>query len=126
MNINIQGTHIELTDSIRDYLDKRIAGLDKMVDSETAEANAQVELGRTSSHHKSGDVFRAEINITVEGKYLRAVSEKEDLYSAIDDMKDEIFREVKKHKDRHRSLVRRGSHRMKNMMRGLFGRNRNK
>lgn len=121
MHLNIKGTHIDLTDSIRAYLDKRLHGLDKMVDSDRGEAMAQVELGKSSNHHKSGDIFRAEINITTEGKRLRAVSETADLYSSIDDMRDEIFQEVKKNKSRHRSLIRRGGHRIKNMMRGVFG-----
>lgn len=123
MQINIKGTNIELTDSLRDYLDKKLEGLEEFTDSNKEEAIAQVELAKTTNHHRSGDIFRAELNIRVHGKQLRAVSETEDLHSSIDKVKDEIFREVKKHKDKRRSLIRRGGHRVKNMMRGIFGRN---
>lgn len=118
MKINIKATNIELSESLKDHLESKMEGLDKMVDSETAEATAQVELGRTTNHHRSGDIYRAEINIMTEGKYLRAESEKEDLYGAIDEMRDEIFREVKRYKNKQRSRLRKGGQRIKNMMRG--------
>lgn len=124
MKINIQATNIELSDAIRDYLDKKIEGLDFMVDSETSEAVGQIELGKTTNHHRSGEIYRAEINIMTEGKYIRAVSNNEDLYGAIDEMKDQIFTEVKKYKSKQRSLIRRGGHKVKNMMRGLLRRNK--
>jgi putative sigma-54 modulation protein len=121
MNINIKGTNMELTDAIREHLNNKLSGLDKLVDNDKGEANAQVELGRTTNHHKSGEVYRAEINVMMSGRAIRAVSEMEDLYAAITDMSDEIFREVKKAKSRDRSMVRRGGQRIKNMMRGIFG-----
>ena len=125
MRTNIKWSHIDQSDSVRDYLDKKLKDLDKLVDSAEGEASAQVELGKTTSHHKSGDIFRAEINLMMNGKRLRAVSETADIYSSIDEVRDEIFEEVIKQKDRRRSLIRRGGHRIKNMMRGVFGRNKN-
>ena len=113
---------MELTDSIREHLNSKLEGLDKLVDTDRGEANVNIELGRTTHHHKSGEVYRAEINISAAGKQIRAVSETDDLYSAISDMKDEIFREVKKSKKRERSLIRRGGQKVKNMMKGLWHR----
>jgi ribosomal subunit interface protein len=126
MNINTKVTNMELTDSVKDYVYKKLEGLEILVDSDDSEAQGQVELGKTTNHHKQGDIFRAEINLTYNGKQVRAVSETEDLYNSIDQMRDEVFREVKKQKGRERSLVRRGGKRVKDMMRGVwrFGRNK--
>lgn len=121
MNINTIGKNIELTDAIKEFTYSKLEGLDILVDTDHAKANAQVELGKTTNHHKSGDIFRAEINITMDGRQVRAVSETGDLYSSITEMRDEIFREVKKIKNRERSLVRRGGQRIKNMMKGMWG-----
>jgi len=36
-------------------------------------------------------VFKAEVNMRVRGKHFRATSEKDDLYSAIDDMRTNSY-----------------------------------
>ena len=84
----IKTTNIILDSNIEDYLDKRLEALEKFVDSSNPTFLAEVELGRTTKHHQSGDIFRAEINITIDGNAFRAVSERPDLMTAIDDMKD--------------------------------------
>jgi N-ethylmaleimide reductase len=51
-------------------------------------------FGKISKHHKSGDIFRAEIRAIVDGQDYYAVSEAEDLYVAIDEVKDEIVHKL--------------------------------
>ncbi len=120
MKLNIKTTNIEMTQSIRDYLDKRLVAFEKFIQGEEA-IMVDVEVGRTTRHHKQGDIFRAEINLHGKGHNLRAVSEKEDLYSAIDEARDEMVRELTAEKDKRTSLMRRGGLKLKNMLRG-FGR----
>jgi putative sigma-54 modulation protein len=121
MNLNIKSTNISLTPAIKDYFEKKLMALDKFIDFNRDNILIQAELGKTTKHHRSGDVFRAEINLRVAGHNYRAVSEKDDLYAAIDEVKDEIIREVKTGKARRVSLVRRGAQKFKNILR--FGRN---
>lgn len=65
-------------------------------------------------------MFRAEFNLFVGGKQYNAASEKEDLYAALDDVKDEIARELSKSKTRTRDLARRGGASIKNIVRGFL------
>jgi len=120
MNINIKTTQFELTDSIRDYFEKKMEEVEKLTLSETENIILSAELGKTTNHHKSGDIFRAEINLRLEGKMLRAVSEKEDLYSAIDDVREEMVRQIKQSKEKNRSLFRKGGTQIKNIIKGFF------
>ncbi|MCR4311383.1 MAG: ribosome-associated translation inhibitor RaiA, partial [Candidatus Taylorbacteria bacterium] len=113
MTTHLKGTNITLTDEIRAYLDKRLEGVRKFLPSEADACIADIELGKTTEHHQTGDIFRAEITIHLKGKSFRAVSEREDLYTAIDDMKDEITRELSSHKDKHLSLLKRGGQKIK-------------
>ncbi len=68
---------------------------------------AEAELSRTTRHHKSGDVFRFEVNLTVNGKLLRSESEQESIYAAIDDVYDELAREIKGEKTKQGVVFRR-------------------
>jgi ribosomal subunit interface protein len=117
MTLNIKTTNISLTPETKEYLERKLAMLGKIIDFENGNVYAQVELGKTTEHHKQGDIFRAEINLRMAGRSFRAVSEKQDLYAAIDAMKDELGREVKSGKDKKVSLLRRGGQRIKKMLR---------
>ncbi len=117
MSISIKTTLIELTPALSDYTEKRLGTLTKYTESEPT---ITVEIGKTTMHHRHGDVFRAEVNVTTAlGKQYRAVSEKADLYEAIDDTRTEIIRELKNGKDKSQTLFRRGAKRIKNLVRGL-------
>ncbi len=116
---NVKATNMDLTDAISDYISKKMEMLEKFIDADDTSAHAQIEVGRTTEHHHSGDVFRAEINFSVGGKRFRAVSEQEDLYSAIDEVKDEISRSLSSHKEKKKTLFKKGAMRIKNILKGF-------
>lgn len=119
MNINVKGTGISLTPSISDYADKRLASVSKLLGGDPSFI-CDLELAKTSSHHNKGDIFRAEIHIVGKGKDLYAAAEDQDLYAAIDGMRDEIMRELKASKGKRLSFIRRGGTRVKEMMKGMW------
>jgi putative sigma-54 modulation protein len=117
MNISIKSTNIELTPALKDYTEKRIGTIKKYTGEST---NASIEIGKTTAHHKHGDIFRAEANvITSLGKQFRAVSEKPDLYEAIDDVRNEIVREISSAKGKSEAMWKKGARKFKNMLRGF-------
>jgi putative sigma-54 modulation protein len=118
MKINIKGTGIELTPAITSYVEKKLSAVDKYLDVSESVV-AQVEVGKTTNHHKSGDVFRAEAHLMGGGIDFYTVSEQADLYAAIDLLKDEIVQKLTHLKGRRQTLTRRGGQMIKNMMRGF-------
>lgn len=115
---------MELTEVLSSYVHEKIRGVEKfMVPHEHEEIFVQVEVGMLSNHHNSGQIFRAEANLTVRGKYFRAESERSDILSAIDDLRDELVRELNSQKKKDRVLFRKGSAIIKNILR--FGREKN-
>ena len=117
MSISIKSTNMELTPALKDYTEKRLGSISKFTGGS---ATVTTEIGKTSEHHKSGDIFRAEVNvITPLGKQYRAVSEKADLYEAIDDVRTEIIRELSSAKDKNTTLFKRGAQKIKNLLKGL-------
>lgn len=119
---HIKATNIELTDAIRDYVEKKIDSVGKFV-KEDVEALAEIEVGKTTHHHHKGDVFRAEINLSIKEKRFRAEAVMDDLYKAIDKIKDEIIEEVKSAKDKRESLFKKGHRKVKAMVKGMLGGN---
>lgn len=118
LNKHLKATGIELTDAIRDYVEKKIDALQRII-SDEKEALAEIEVGKTTEHHHKGEIFRAEINLTLDKKQFRAVSVQSDLYSAIDKMKDEIVGEVKRSNRKRFHLLKKGHQKIKSMIKGL-------
>jgi ribosomal subunit interface protein len=122
MKHNIKTTNIFLTPAITDYVSKRLSHIDKFIRPEDSEAvMCYVDIGKTTKHHKAGDVFKAEFTIHIGGKSFRAVAEKDDLYTAIDAVNDEMANEIKSLKDKKVSLIRRGGAKIKSIIKSLYG-----
>lgn len=116
MNIKIRSINFDLTPSIEEYVNKKVSSLSKFLNS-AEEILCEVEIGRTTRHHNSGDIFKAEINIMVpKGRQVYAVAEKPDLYTAIDIVRDEVEREIVTQKNKKDTLFRRGASRIKNLL----------
>ncbi len=117
MKINTKATNISLTPSISEYIEKKISALEKFYKREE-DIVVNVEVGRTTQHHKSGDIFRAEIHIRSRGNEYYASAETEDLYTAIDEVKDKIVYELTSTRKRTKRLFRKGGAQIKNLLRG--------
>ena len=118
MKINTKATGITLTPSISDYVEKKVLMLEKFLNS-ADEILVNVEVGKTTKHHKSGDVFRAEIQIMANGDTYYAEIEKDDLYAAIDEVKDQMVRELTSSKKKSMSFVRRSGAKLKDLLKGM-------
>ncbi|MFA6256741.1 MAG: ribosome-associated translation inhibitor RaiA [Candidatus Paceibacterota bacterium] len=124
MQINLQSKNIELTDEIKNYAEKRVTNLDKLLSGlASEEAQATLEVSRNTLHHKAGDVFHADCSLTLQGKHFYASSDNEDLYTAIDNVKDTLFNDINKTKGREQTLLVRGARSVKKMLKGLSDRN---
>ena len=119
MKINIKATGMELTPAISSYVHKKVSSIEKYIDKNSTDVVAQVEVGKSTRHHKSGNIFRAEVHITGGNLDLYAVSETDNLYAAIDIVKDEIVHNALQLKGKRETLARKGAGMVKDMMRGL-------
>jgi putative sigma-54 modulation protein len=114
MRTNLKGTGIELTPALTDYVNEKIGMLDKLL-ARCGDVLVSVEIGKETKHHKTGNWYFAEINVSCDGKMLRHVTEESDLYAAIDIAKDGMAEEIKTHEKRKKSLFRRGARAIKNL-----------
>lgn len=126
MQINLLSKNIELTDEIRDYALKRVTNLEKFLSSipeDGGEIKATFEVSKSTNHHRAGDVFHADCSMLINGDKFYAESDHEDIHAAIDEVKEKLFNEITKNKDRKQTLFRRGAKSVKKMLKGLSDRN---
>lgn len=119
MKINIKTTGVELSTEIHDYLNKKVIAFEKLINKKDESAALNVIMAKISRHHQKGDIFKVEMNLHISGKVFQASSEGEDLFSAMDTVKDEIVKELKTNKDKKISLVKRGGSKIKNSLKGI-------
>jgi len=126
MKINLKGSNIELTQPINDYVVKRVTNLEKLlsgIEERGGEVNVNFDVARSTNHHKTGDVFHADCLINIDGNKFYASADEEDLYTAIDAIKESLHRDISKNKDRRQTLIVRGARSVKKMLKGLSRRN---
>ncbi len=94
MQINISGRHVEVTDSMREYVTSKIERLTHHHDRITS-TNVIVSVDKL--------IQKAEATIHVSGKDVFAEATNEDMYAAIDALVDKLDRQLIKHKEKMRS-----------------------
>jgi putative sigma-54 modulation protein len=100
MEFAITTKNMQLTEAIASAVHKRVESLERKSKRFGASVSGNVEVGKTTNHHKKGDVFRAEIHVRLPGKLVYAESTHEDLYAAIGDAKRDAERQVVDYKDK--------------------------
>lgn len=98
--ISLKGTNLEITDAIRSYVEEKVAALTKICGNFDPSDELRVEVGKVTQHHAKGPFFRAEMLLHLPGKDLMAVEEAEDLYEAIDLVKDQMRRQLSEYKEK--------------------------
>ena len=91
MQLNVTGHHVEITDSLRQYVTDKIAKLEKHFEKVS---NTHVILSVENVRHK------AEATVNMSGNSIFAESTEDDMYAAIDSLVDKLDRQVKKHKEK--------------------------
>jgi ribosomal subunit interface protein len=118
MLYNLKGTNISLTDEIRDYLEKKLATLDKLTDAEGARADVEIEYMKDEAR-----MYRAEAMLI--GTHLKSPFRAEvrgaTLHESVDLMTHELAAELTRAKKKHIHSVRKGAAAIKDFVRG-FGR----
>lgn len=94
MNIHFSGHHVALTEPLKKYADEKLSGLSKHFNQII---DMHVNLKIENSTHI------AEARAQVQGQVLFAAVSAADMYAAIDQLKDKLDRQVRKHKEKRKS-----------------------
>jgi putative sigma-54 modulation protein len=91
MNLLIHGNHIEVTPALRDYVEGKLARIERHFD-QVIDASVQLSVEKLRQ--------RAEITLRLRGNNIHVESVGDDMYAAIDTLVDKLDRQVLRHKDR--------------------------
>ncbi|KKS95692.1 ribosomal subunit interface protein [Candidatus Giovannonibacteria bacterium RIFCSPLOWO2_01_FULL_43_160] len=114
MKVSLKGTNIALLESTREYVDRKIVRMvEKLLIREGEAVALDIEVGKTTKHHRAGKIFRAEANLSVGRTLLRAEALGETLNEAIDLAEDELKQEIKKFKEKRRTMLLKDARKIK-------------
>lgn len=94
MQVIVTGHHLEVTDSLKNYVDSKFEKLARHFDNVT---DVHVILSVEKL------VQKAEATVQISGAKLFAEDHQEDMYAAIDAMVDKLDRQIIKHKEKHQN-----------------------
>jgi len=117
MNIILKSTHQDLTGSMRELVEEKMSVLEKMIGGPNTPATLSCEIEQSMSVERAGEKYRAEGNLSVDGKLFRAEAESLTLEGAVDRMRDDLMREVRQSHGKERGLLKRGGAALKRMLR---------
>lgn len=105
MKINLKATKVEMTEAISNYIQDKMDMLEKYL-GDTQVLNFDVEVERIIGGQNKGEVFRMEVNIQVPHELLRVEKTENDLYKAIDKVRDHLEDVIVKYKEKARDKRR--------------------
>ena len=105
MKINLLATKITLTPAISQYVQEKIGMLEKYL-GDTPVTNCDVEVSKVGGDQVKGDIFKAEVNLSIPGTLLRVEKTASDLYKAIDKVKDHMPEIIVEHREKKRNQKR--------------------
>src|SRR3989344_2565352 len=122
MDVRIKATGFQLTPDVGAYLDSRLTHLEKMLGDGATLARCGVELGRDAGRPRHGaNIWFAEVTIKAPGGIrARARNNSESINGAIDNVKDEVERQLRSEKRLHMRVLRKTGAAIKRWMK--FGR----
>jgi ribosomal subunit interface protein len=108
MNIIIKTKNIELTPTLRIFVETKIGSLEKyfnLLQTEddpalVSKIEAKVEVGKTTLHHRKGNICRAEVLLSFHRNNLRAAKSADDMEKAVVAVRDDLQRQITAFKEK--------------------------
>ncbi|MBI9048446.1 MAG: ribosome-associated translation inhibitor RaiA [Anaerolineaceae bacterium] len=96
--IDVYTKNIEPNDRIDDYVNKKVAKLEKFLNTID---DTRIDLSHSKSARNTVDRYVAQITIRGKGILLRSEERAEDIFAAIDKAVDKMQRQIKRYKGKH-------------------------
>ena len=119
MNTRIKATDYHITPDVAEYLNARLLTLEKLLGTDADQTRCEVELGRDAGNQRHGEhVWFAEITIRAPGgAQVRATNRAASINAAIDDVKEEVERQLRREKQVHIKILRKSGAALKHLIR---------
>ncbi|MFT5036670.1 MAG: ribosomal subunit interface protein [Candidatus Azotimanducaceae bacterium] len=112
--INFKAMHTEVDPALRDLLEVKLQSLERFIGDET-DVKCDVEFDKVTSS-QSGKIYRIKVNLWLHGKTYHVDATEDSFELALDEVRSELDKELRRANDKRGSLVKRGGRAIKNMM----------
>lgn len=117
MNIVTKSTNYSLSSDTGEFINEKLGAIGKLLGNDADSALLEVEVGKVTVKHQNGPVYRAEGNLSSKGKLYRAVATAETMETAVENMRNELTKELTRARGKERGLMRRGGSAVKSFLR---------
>ena len=97
MQLIISGKNLEVSDGLKDYVEKKVGKLDRYLPTLT-EARVELALEKTKNAKQSQVV---QVTLRTNGTILRGEERSSDFGAAIDTVVDKLHRQIERYKTKH-------------------------
>lgn len=102
-NLSILCKDFDLTDSIKLYATEKLSSLNKYFPQNGDNVSFNLRLGKLTNSHQNGKIFYADVSVKSPDKNFGALVESEDIYAALDQLKDDLAHNIAHYKDKEHS-----------------------
>lgn len=102
---------VEAADALAKLMDQKLEPLGSFIPADVS-ATCEVEFEKIASK-QHGKIHRVEANLRVDGALHRADAVEESFEMAIDEVRDELNKKLRRTKGKNRSLLKKAGQRMK-------------
>lgn len=119
MDVRVRSADFQITTETSEYLQQRLASIEKLLGSDAAHARCEVELSRAGGAERHGAyTWCAEIQVIYPGgERVVARNQEPTVNAAIDNAKDEVTMQLRKNKRLHTRVLRKTGAAVKRWMR---------
>jgi len=109
MELHLKYTNLEPSPETKTFIRDKLGFLAKLPLPAGKEVHAWIEIAKTTRHHQRGLVWYAECQLKMPGKQsIRATSTNYDLGAALDEVKEDLSRLLKKEREKWLAITKRG------------------
>lgn len=112
--INFKTTNTEVAPDLKELAQQKLSSLEKFTGD--VPMICDVEFEKVTDQN-SGNIYRVEVNLTVDGKLYRAESTRDSFEKGIDGVRDELDKEIRRASSKQETLLKRGGRKIKDMLR---------
>lgn len=102
---------VEAADALAKLTDQKLEPLGRLI-PDNVSVICEVEFEKIAAQQQ-GKIHRVEANLTVDGTLHRADAVEESFELAIDEVRDELNKKLRRAKDKNKSLLKRAGQRVK-------------
>ncbi len=99
VSVSVYGRGIEVGSRLQEHIEKKVGKLDRYL---ATIREARVDVTELGAARASGDRYVAQLTIPMRGTVLRAEERSSDLFAAIDQVLNKMYRQIERYKGKHR------------------------